>query len=199
MVVRRRRGQSTARRARRTSCPLSPPRSRSPASRARAAAPIRHGATSCPATGAGVRTTHDPADRGQPQAPHESHDRASSTGTGPTATGRCAREAPAVRRYALHLTLDEAYGDEPAPTFDGASISSFDDLDALACARARDPNRSRCGPRRSSTTPSCSTAPRAGRPIIAGRASSAPRRSCSTARRLPTWSRRSSSRRADRG
>src|SRR5688572_267180 len=51
--------------------------------------------------------------------------------------GPLCAQAPDVRRYALHLTLDEAYGDEPAPTFDGASISSFDDLDALLAHATR--------------------------------------------------------------
>jgi uncharacterized protein (TIGR02118 family) len=46
-------------------------------------------------------------------------------------------QAKAVRRCALHLTLDEAYGDEPAPTFDGASIFWFDDLDALIAHTTR--------------------------------------------------------------
>jgi hypothetical protein len=48
----------------------------------------------------------------------------------------CARAA-AVQRLTLHLTLDEAYGDEPAPTFDGASISWFDDLEALVSHATR--------------------------------------------------------------
>jgi uncharacterized protein (TIGR02118 family) len=43
----------------------------------------------------------------------------------------------AVRRYALHLTLEEAYGDEPAPTFDGVSMAWFDDLDALVAHATR--------------------------------------------------------------
>jgi hypothetical protein len=42
-----------------------------------------------------------------------------------------------VRRLSLHLTLDDAYGDEPAPTFDGVSISWFDDLDALVAHATR--------------------------------------------------------------
>jgi hypothetical protein len=37
----------------------------------------------------------------------------------------------ALRRYVQHVTLDEAYGDEPAPTFDGASMFWFDDLDSV--------------------------------------------------------------------
>ena len=37
----------------------------------------------------------------------------------------------ALRRYVQHLTLEEAYGDEPAPTYDGASMFWFDDLDAV--------------------------------------------------------------------
>ena len=43
----------------------------------------------------------------------------------------------AVRRYVLHLTLDEAYGDEPAPSFDGASAAWFDDLGALVAHATR--------------------------------------------------------------
>ena len=38
---------------------------------------------------------------------------------------------PTVRRYVQHLTLEEAYGDEPAPTYDGASIVWFDDVDSV--------------------------------------------------------------------
>jgi len=48
----------------------------------------------------------------------------------------CAR-AEAVRRLTLHVTLDEAYGDEPAPSFDGVSISWFDDLEALVAHATR--------------------------------------------------------------
>lgn len=33
-----------------------------------------------------------------------------------------------LRRYVQHLTLPEAYGGEPAPTYDGVSIFWFDDL-----------------------------------------------------------------------
>lgn len=51
--------------------------------------------------------------------------------------GPLCAQAAAVRRYAVHLTLDEAYGDEPAPTFDGASIAWFDDLDALLAHATR--------------------------------------------------------------
>jgi uncharacterized protein (TIGR02118 family) len=43
----------------------------------------------------------------------------------------------AVRRYVLHLTLDEAYGDEPAPSFDGASAAWFDHLGALVAHATR--------------------------------------------------------------
>jgi uncharacterized protein (TIGR02118 family) len=35
-----------------------------------------------------------------------------------------------LRRYVQHLTLLEAYGVEPAPTFDGVSIFWYDDLEA---------------------------------------------------------------------
>jgi hypothetical protein len=42
----------------------------------------------------------------------------------------CAR-APMVRRYVLDLTLDQAYDDELLPSFDGAAMYWFDDLDAL--------------------------------------------------------------------
>jgi uncharacterized protein (TIGR02118 family) len=38
--------------------------------------------------------------------------------------------SPRLRRYVQHLTLPEAYGVEPAPTFDGVSIFWYDDLDA---------------------------------------------------------------------
>jgi uncharacterized protein (TIGR02118 family) len=37
-----------------------------------------------------------------------------------------------VRRYVQHLTLPEAYGAEPAPTYDGISMFSYDDLDTQA-------------------------------------------------------------------
>lgn len=37
----------------------------------------------------------------------------------------------ALRRYVQHLTLEEAYGDTPSPTYDGASMFWFDDLDAV--------------------------------------------------------------------
>ncbi len=37
----------------------------------------------------------------------------------------------ALRRYVQHLTLAEAYDDDPAPTFDGASMFWFDDLEAM--------------------------------------------------------------------
>jgi uncharacterized protein (TIGR02118 family) len=49
-----------------------------------------------------------------------------------------ARE-PGLRRYVQHLTLDEAYGDEPAPTYDAASMSWFDDLDSVV-AQPDDPH-----------------------------------------------------------
>jgi uncharacterized protein (TIGR02118 family) len=42
----------------------------------------------------------------------------------------CARMT-GVRRYAQLHTLPEAYGDAPAPSYDGASMFWFDDLDAL--------------------------------------------------------------------
>ena len=45
--------------------------------------------------------------------------------------------AMAARRLTLHLTLDEAYGDEPAPSFDGVSIAVFDDLDGLVAHATR--------------------------------------------------------------
>lgn len=45
----------------------------------------------------------------------------------------------ALRRYVQHLTLEEAYGDEPAPTFDGASMFWFDDLEAVL-SQASDPD-----------------------------------------------------------
>ena len=48
----------------------------------------------------------------------------------------CAR-AEAVRRYALHLTVAEAYGDEPSPSFDGAASLWFHDLDALVSHATR--------------------------------------------------------------
>ena len=48
----------------------------------------------------------------------------------------CARAA-AVRRFTLHLTLDEAYSDELAPSFDGMSIAAFDDLEALVAHAGR--------------------------------------------------------------
>jgi uncharacterized protein (TIGR02118 family) len=35
-----------------------------------------------------------------------------------------------LRRYVQHLTLPEAYGAEPAPTFDGVSMFWFDDVEA---------------------------------------------------------------------
>ena len=40
-------------------------------------------------------------------------------------------QVPAVRRYVLDLTLDRAYGDELAPSYDGVAMSWFDDLDSL--------------------------------------------------------------------
>lgn len=36
-----------------------------------------------------------------------------------------------LRRYVQHLTLPEAYGGQPAPSFDGASLFWYDDLEAL--------------------------------------------------------------------
>jgi uncharacterized protein (TIGR02118 family) len=36
-----------------------------------------------------------------------------------------------LRRYVQHLTLPEAYGGDPAPTYDGVSMFWYDDLDAL--------------------------------------------------------------------
>ena len=36
--------------------------------------------------------------------------------------------SPRLRRYVQHLTLPEAYGGEPAPTFDGVSMFWFDEL-----------------------------------------------------------------------
>jgi uncharacterized protein (TIGR02118 family) len=38
------------------------------------------------------------------------------------------RNTKNVRRYVQHLTLPEAYGGEPAPTFDGVSMFWYDDL-----------------------------------------------------------------------
>lgn len=40
-------------------------------------------------------------------------------------------QAPMVRRYVLDLTLDQAYDDELLPSFDGAAMFWFDDLEAL--------------------------------------------------------------------
>ena len=45
--------------------------------------------------------------------------------------------AMAARRLTLHLTLDEAYGDEPAPSFDGVSIAVFDHLEGLVAHATR--------------------------------------------------------------
>jgi uncharacterized protein (TIGR02118 family) len=50
----------------------------------------------------------------------------------------CARVS-AVRRYVQVLTLDEAYGDEPAPTYDAASMYWFDDVES-AVAQPDDPH-----------------------------------------------------------
>jgi uncharacterized protein (TIGR02118 family) len=36
-----------------------------------------------------------------------------------------------LRRYVQHLTLPEAYGRNPAPTYDGVSMFWYDDLEAL--------------------------------------------------------------------
>ena len=38
--------------------------------------------------------------------------------------------SPHLRRYVQHLTLPDAYGLQPEPTFDGVSIFWYDDLDA---------------------------------------------------------------------
>ena len=40
-------------------------------------------------------------------------------------------QTKALRRYVQHLTLEEAYGAEPTPSFDGASMFWFDDLGPL--------------------------------------------------------------------
>src|SRR4051794_22247393 len=45
--------------------------------------------------------------------------------------GPLCAQAPMVRRYVLDLTLDQAYDDELAPSFDGAAMCWFDDLDSL--------------------------------------------------------------------
>src|SRR5262245_17306189 len=37
-----------------------------------------------------------------------------------------------LRRYVQHITLTEAYGVDPAPTFDGVSLLWFDGWEALA-------------------------------------------------------------------
>ena len=50
----------------------------------------------------------------------------------------CARVS-ALRRYVQQPTLDEAYGDEPAPTYDGASMFWFDDVDSVV-APPEDPH-----------------------------------------------------------
>jgi uncharacterized protein (TIGR02118 family) len=50
----------------------------------------------------------------------------------------CARMS-ALRRYAQVLTLGEAYGDEPAPTYDAASMYWFDDVES-AVAQPDDPD-----------------------------------------------------------
>jgi len=41
---------------------------------------------------------------------------------------------PALRRYVQHHTLPAAYGGNPAPTHDGASMFWYDDVDALRTA-----------------------------------------------------------------
>ncbi len=45
-----------------------------------------------------------------------------------------------VRRYVQQPTLDEAYGDDPAPTYDGASKFWFDDVAAIV-AQPDDPHQ----------------------------------------------------------
>jgi uncharacterized protein (TIGR02118 family) len=45
-------------------------------------------------------------------------------------------QVPTVRRYVLDLTLDRAYGDELAPSYDGAAMYWFDDLDSLVAYAA---------------------------------------------------------------
>jgi uncharacterized protein (TIGR02118 family) len=40
-------------------------------------------------------------------------------------------QTTALRRYVQHLTLEEAYGGDPAPSFDGASMFWFDDLEPM--------------------------------------------------------------------
>jgi uncharacterized protein (TIGR02118 family) len=47
-----------------------------------------------------------------------------------------------LRRYVQHITLIEAYGIDPAPTFDGVSMFWFDDWQAFAAPR-NDPELSR--------------------------------------------------------
>jgi uncharacterized protein (TIGR02118 family) len=48
----------------------------------------------------------------------------------------------AVRRYVQQPTLEEAYGDDPAPTYDGASKFWFDDVDSMV-AEPTDPEQVR--------------------------------------------------------
>src|SRR5262245_2032053 len=40
-----------------------------------------------------------------------------------------------LRRYVQHITLSEAYGVDPAPTFDGVSMFWFDGWEAFAAPR----------------------------------------------------------------
>src|SRR5262245_58364999 len=47
-----------------------------------------------------------------------------------------------LRRYVQHITLTEAYGVDPAPTFDGVSMFWFDGWEAFAAPR-NDPELSR--------------------------------------------------------
>jgi uncharacterized protein (TIGR02118 family) len=49
---------------------------------------------------------------------------------------------PAVRRYVQQPTFEEAYGDDPAPTYDGASKLWFDDLESFV-AEPADPEQAR--------------------------------------------------------
>jgi uncharacterized protein (TIGR02118 family) len=44
-----------------------------------------------------------------------------------------------LRRYVQHLTLHEAYDDDPRPTWDGASMFWFDDLESML-SQEGDPN-----------------------------------------------------------
>lgn len=51
----------------------------------------------------------------------------------------CARQS-ALRRYVHQPTLEEAYGDEPAPTYDGASMFWFDEVESVV-AQPEDPEQ----------------------------------------------------------